>query len=65
MTQEEIISQRQMYLRKIRRLQGEIEKVRVDIGMLQDECPHPKKFTRHHYDGSTSEFCPDCERSDG
>jgi hypothetical protein len=61
MTQSEIRAKSAELKREIIRLETEIKKVRLNWQILETECSHPDKFTRYHYDGSTSERCPDCE----
>ena len=64
MTREEVKAKRDEYRLAIKRLQRDIEKVRLDWKGLQEDCSHPhiRRYTDISGVGCTS--CDDCGYSD-
>lgn len=60
MTESEIQNRIAELVEEINDHQGEIDVLRARIKVLQAKCPHTDKYSRSHYDGSTSENCDRC-----
>jgi hypothetical protein len=48
------------YVQRIKVLQREIEKIRIDLNALQDECSHPRLQRWTDISGVGASNCPDC-----
>ena len=59
MTQDEIKAARATLDDKLAEAQGEVERLRLEIRILQTRCHHPSEFKTCHM-GETAMHCPDC-----
>lgn len=61
MTPAEIKAQREKLDDRLSEAHGEVERVRLEIRILQTRCKHPSQYRVCHM-GEDSMYCPDCGR---